>query len=48
MKVIILIDAKNFEQSIFNISRKRKEFRFIDFNLKKKIGNKLFMEKMLK
>ena len=31
MKVIILIDAKNFERGIFNVSENRKEFRYIDF-----------------
>ena len=32
MRVLILIDAKNFEQGIFEISKGRGEFRFIDFN----------------
>jgi|SRR3989344_3107177 len=31
MKVLILIDAKNFEQGVFSLSETRKEFRFIDF-----------------
>ena len=31
MRVLILIDAKNFEQGVFNISEKTNEFRFIDF-----------------
>ena len=30
MRVIILIDAKNFEQGVFSVSKKRGEFRFID------------------
>jgi len=32
MKVIILIDGKNFEQGVINLSKKRGEFRFIDFH----------------
>jgi uncharacterized LabA/DUF88 family protein len=32
MRVLILIDEKNFEQSVFSLSRERGEFRFIDFN----------------
>jgi uncharacterized LabA/DUF88 family protein len=31
MRVLILIDAKNFEQGVIDISRKREEFRYIDF-----------------
>lgn len=31
MKVLILIDAKNFEQGIFNVSERINEFRFINF-----------------
>ena len=31
MRVLILIDAKNFEQGFFNLCNNRKEFRFIDF-----------------
>jgi uncharacterized LabA/DUF88 family protein len=31
MRVIILIDAKNFEKSVYSLSIKRKEFRYIDF-----------------
>lgn len=31
MRVLILVDAKNFEQGIFNLSERRKEFRFVDF-----------------
>lgn len=31
MRVLILIDAKNFEQGIFNIAEKINEFRFVDF-----------------
>ena len=31
MRVLILIDAKNFEQGVIDIYKKRKEFRFIDF-----------------
>ena len=32
MKVLILIDAKNFEQGVINASKRRNEFRFIDFH----------------
>ncbi len=31
MKVLILIDAKNFENGVVNLSKKRKEFRFVDW-----------------
>jgi len=31
MRVLILIDEKNFEQGIFNLCRRRDEFRYIDF-----------------
>ena len=31
MRVLILIDAKNFEQGVFNISERLNEFRFVDF-----------------
>lgn len=31
MRVLILIDTKNFEQGVFNLCEKRREFRFIDF-----------------
>ncbi len=31
MRVLILIDAKNFEQGVFNISERINEFRFVDF-----------------
>lgn len=32
MRVLILIDAKNFEQGVIDACKKRNEFRFIDFN----------------
>lgn len=32
MKVLILIDAKNFERGIFDFCAKKNEFRFIDFH----------------
>ena len=32
MKVIILIDAKNFERGVYYLCERRKEFRFIDFH----------------
>ena len=32
MKVIILIDAKNFERGVYSLCERRKEFRFIDFH----------------
>lgn len=32
MRVLVLIDAKNFEQGIINLSKKRNEFRFVDFH----------------
>jgi len=32
MRVLILIDAKNFENGLINLFKQRKEFRFIDFN----------------
>ncbi|MCF7910539.1 NYN domain-containing protein [Candidatus Pacearchaeota archaeon] len=32
MRVLIFIDAKNFENGIINLSKKRKEFRFIDWH----------------
>jgi len=31
MKVLILIDSKNFENGVVNLSKKRKEFRFVDW-----------------
>jgi uncharacterized LabA/DUF88 family protein len=31
MRVLIFIDGKNFENGVFNLCEKRKEFRFIDF-----------------
>lgn len=31
MKVLILIDAKNFEKGVYFLCTKRKEFRYIDF-----------------
>ncbi len=31
MRVLVLIDARNFEQGFFTLCNKRKEFRFIDF-----------------
>jgi uncharacterized LabA/DUF88 family protein len=31
MRVLILIDEKNFEQGVFNIANRIKEFRFVDF-----------------
>lgn len=31
MKVLILIDAKNFEQGFYSLCSERKQFRFIDF-----------------
>lgn len=32
MRVLILIDAKNFENGVINLCKERGEFRFIDFN----------------
>lgn len=31
MKVLILIDAKNFEQGLIELSKERNEFRYVDF-----------------
>lgn len=31
MRVLILIDAKNFERGIINVFKKRNEFRYVDF-----------------
>jgi len=31
LRVLILIDAKNFEKGVINVSKKRNEFRYIDF-----------------
>lgn len=32
MEVLIFIDGKNFEQGVINLSKKRSEFRFVDFH----------------
>ena len=31
MRVLILVDAKNFEQGVIDLCKERKEFRYIDF-----------------
>lgn len=31
MKVVIFVDARNFEQGFYSLCRKREEFRYIDF-----------------
>jgi uncharacterized LabA/DUF88 family protein len=32
MRILIFVDEKNFEQSVFSLSSERGEFRFIDYN----------------